>query len=284
MKTLITGPSGFIGKSLLQQKFEGEIHTLSRKPFNSSRVGIRQHYGDLHDIDLIKKLASLKFERVVHLAWQGLPDLAPDNNRLNFNLSKNFLDSLIDSGVKEINISGSCLEYGTLNELVNENTPGVNIGDFGQTKLELLDYVKSQLIPFRWFRIFYAYGPFQHKNSLLMQAYGNAKTGSSLIAREPTDSRDFIYVSDVARAISMLLQAKDAFGVFNIGSGKSVSSGTLINIVNQEMKVPLLADLQSSNSLKANYNKIEQACGWTPTIDISEGISEFLQWVVMHGN
>ena len=95
MKTLITGPSGFIGKSLLNQKFDGEIHTLSREPFNSDRIDIHHHFGDLHDKDMLMKIAKLKFERVVHLAWQGLPVLTPDNNRLNFNLSKNFLECLI---------------------------------------------------------------------------------------------------------------------------------------------------------------------------------------------
>ena len=284
MKTLITGPSGFIGKSLLNQKFDGEIHTLSRAPYNSDRKDIHQHYGDLHDKDILKKIGKLKFERVVHLAWQGLPVLTPDNNRLNFNLSKHFLECLIDSGVREVNVSGSCLEYGALSELVDETTSGVNIGDFGETKLELLDYLESQHIPFRWFRIFYAYGPFQHNNSLLMHAYRSAKMGSSFIARETRDSRDFIFVSDVARAISMLLQTKGAFGVFNIGSGKSISIGAMVNIVNQEMNVPLLTDVQGLDSLKANYNKIEQACGWTPTIDMSEGVSRFLQWVVMNEN
>ena len=284
MKTLITGPSGFIGKSLLNQKFDGEIHTLSREPFNSDRIDIHHHFGDLHDKDMLKKIAKLKFERVVHLAWQGLPVLTPDNNRLNFNLSKNFLECLIDSGVREVNVSGSCLEYGTVNGLVDETTLGVNICDFGQTKLELLDYLESQRVPFRWFRIFYAYGPFQHKNSLLMHAYRSAKMGSSFIAREAKDSRDFIFVSDVARAISMLLQTKGAFGVFNIGSGKSFSIGAMVNTVNQEMNVPLLIDVQGLDSLKANYNKIEQACGWAPTIDMNEGVSRFLQWVVMNEN
>jgi nucleoside-diphosphate-sugar epimerase len=56
----------------------------------------------------------------------------------------------------------------------------------------------------------------------------------------------------------------------------------MVNTVNQEMKAPLLTDVQGLDSLKANYNKIEQACGWTPTIDMSEGVSRFLQWVVMN--
>lgn len=280
MKTLITGSSGFIGKNLLQQNLGGEIHTLSRMPFNSGIIDIKQHYGDLHDIEMLKKMAMLKFERVIHLAWQGLPTLTQDNNRLNFNLSRNFLDCLLDSGVREVNITGSCLEYGALSQLVDENTPGENINDFGQTKLELLDYLKSQLVPFRWFRIFYAYGPFQHKNSLLMQAYLSAKGGNPLIPREARVSRDFIFVSDVARAISMLLQTSDAFGVFNIGSGASINIGTMLNIVNNKMNVPLLPDEQCLTSLRADYSKIEQACGWKPTTEISEGVSEFIKWAM----
>lgn len=278
MKTLITGPTGFIGKSLLQQEFVGEIHTLSRVPFNSNRKAVNQHYGDLHDTDFIKKLVRLRFERVVHLAWQGLPLLTPENNRINLKLSKNFIDILIDSGVQEINISGSCLEYGSLEELVSENTSGVNIGEFGQTKLELLDYLESQLVPYRWFRIFYAYGPFQHKNSLLTKAYDIAKMGSSLLASEPRVSRDFIFVDDVTRAIANLLQAKNAFGVFNIGSGKSTSIGAMINTLNKGMSVPLKRYKPSSDSLRANCKKIEEACGWTPSIEISEGVQEFIKW------
>jgi nucleoside-diphosphate-sugar epimerase len=284
MKTLITGSSGFIGKNLLQQNLEGEIHTLSRVPFDSGGVDIKQHHGDLHDSEILKKIAKLKFERVIHLAWQNLPALTPENNRLNFNLSKNLLNCLLDSGVREVNITGSCLEYGTLSELVEENTPGVNICDFGQTKLELLDYLKSQLVPFRWFRVFYAYGPFQHKNSLLMQAYLCAKGGSPLIPKGARDSRDFIFVSDVARAISMLMENKSAFGVFNVGSGESVNIGTILNFVNSIMNVPLQPEEQSSVSLKANYSKIEKACGWTPTTEISQGVSEFLKWAVRHAN
>ena len=284
MKTLITGATGFIGKSLLQQDFEGEIHTLSRGPFNSSRVGVNQHYGDLQDAHLIKKLAKLKFERVVHLAWQDLPALTPEINQSNFNISRNLINSLIDSGVQEVNISGSCLEYGTLDKLVDENTPGINIGNFGQTKLALLHYLESQSIPYRWFRIFYAYGPFQHINSLLMQAYSSAKMGSSLIAKEPKDSRDFIFVSDVARAISMLLQTKDTFGVFNVGSGNSTSIGSMINTLNQKMGIPLVPDVPSQDSLKANYKKIQEACGWAPTIEISQGVDKFMQWAATNAS
>jgi dTDP-6-deoxy-L-talose 4-dehydrogenase (NAD+) len=284
MKTLITGATGFIGKSLLDQEFGGEIHTLSRRPFNSNRVNIIQHYGDLKDADLIKKLGKLKFERLIHLAWQGLPILSPEINRLNLNMSRNFIDSLIDSGVQEVNVSGSCLEYGTLDKMVDENTIGINIGDFGETKLKLLDYLESQLIPYRWFRVFYAYGPFQHINSLLMQAYSSAQRGSSLIANEPNESKDFIFVSDVARAISMLLQTKDAFGIFNIGSGKSTSLGTLINTLNQEMNVPAIPDVLNLNSLRANHKKIQDTCGWAPTIDIGQGVSKFIQWAATNAS
>jgi dTDP-6-deoxy-L-talose 4-dehydrogenase (NAD+) len=204
-------------------------------------------------------LAKLKFERVIHLAWQGLPSLEPENNRSNFNISRDFIKILIDSGVQEVNVSGSCLEYGDLENLVDENTAGRNISDFGQTKLELLDYLATQEVPYRWFRIFYAYGPFQHKNSLLMEAYRSAKLGSPFFPNEPGVCKDFIFVDDVARAISRLLQTKDAFGVFNVGSGNSTSIGALVNTLNQEMRIPIQHFNPNPDGLKANCKKIEEA-------------------------
>ena len=278
MRTLVTGASGFIGKSLLSERLAGEIHLLSRSKHHGVNPNHVQHIGDLQDKGVVKKLCGLKFDRVIHLAWQGLPDLTEENNRLNLSLSKNFVKALIDSGIAEVNLVGSCLEYGDLDIEVDESSIGTNIGEFGEAKLDLLDFVSSQEVNFRWFRVFYAYGPNQHRQSLLSMAYESTLKGVPLDIRDPGIARDFIYVDDVSRAIRMLLDSSHSFGVFNVGSGKSTGVGELVDTLQAQMNLPSTNVREYKLSLRASYEKIKLACGWTPKVGIEQGVSNFIAW------
>lgn len=278
VRTLVTGASGFIGQSLLSQHLTGKIHLLSRSKLNTVNPNHVQHIGDLQDKGVVKKLAELKFDRVVHLAWQGIPELTDENNKLNLALSKNLIKAMIDSGVAEVNLVGSCLEYGDLATKVDESSIGTNIGEFGEAKLNLLDFISSEKIDFRWFRVFYAYGPHQHRQSLLSTAYESVIKGAPLNIRDPKLARDFIYVDDVSRAFRMLLDSPLSYGVFNVGSGNSTGVGELVDILQTQMNLPSMNMKEYELSLRANCEKIELACGWKPQVGIEKGVSKFIQW------
>lgn len=278
VRTLVTGASGFIGQSLLSHQLPGEVHILSRSKLPAGTPSHVQHIGNLQDGEVVKKLSSLKFDRVIHLAWQGLPELTEVNNKLNLVLSKNFVKAMIDSGVEEVNLVGSCLEYGDLDTKVDESSIGTNIGAFGEAKLDLLDFISAEKIDFRWFRIFYAYGPNQHRQSLLSAAYESVIKGAPFTIRDPKLARDFIYVDDVSRAIRMLLNSPLSYGVFNVGSGNSTGVGELVGTLQTQMNLPSMTIKEYELSLRANYEKIELACGWKPKVGIEQGVSKFIQW------
>jgi nucleoside-diphosphate-sugar epimerase len=280
MKTLITGASGFIGRHVLQHTLLGETHVLSRRPAKFQSPEIIQHQGDLCDLPRLKEVATLRFDRLVHLAWSGLPSLSRDNNQLNASVSKDLINVFSDAGVGEINMVGSCLEYGSLASLVSEEEIGTNVSEFGETKLEILDYLASNHPRYRWMRIFYAYGPYQHPNSLLRQGYLQAKKGEGLRLVDPTLSKDFIYVGDVASGISTLINKKSEFGIYNVGSGSSTSVGQMVNLVNERMGLPSNGYGDNPISLRADTRKIHNACGWTPTTNISAGVNKSVQWMI----
>ena len=278
MKTLITGASGFIGKSLIKQPLSGEIHTVSREQSSKKNSGVIEHFGDLQDTNFLKYLAKLKFERVIHLAWSDLPELTLKNNYVNLVTSKNFVKVMADSGASEINISGSCLEYGDLETCVSEDLTGTNIGHFGECKLDLLQTVQELGISYRWLRIFYAYGPNQHPNSLLSAAYESALKQVSFHPKDPTLARDFVFVSDVASAFVQLMNQKKATGVFNVGSGKSTGVLEMLSHLHSQLGAPRIDVKVSRPSLHADLRKIETACGWKPEVDHSEGVKRFIDW------
>ena len=191
MKTLITGASGFIGRALLKQNLMGDLHVATR--FSTPLpTGITVHFGDLSDQEFVRHLAEQEFEQVVHLAWEGLPNISEENNLRNLKISKQFLEILASSGVKDFQIAGSCLEYGDKTGQVKEEVIGENLSDFAATKIKLLEFVAGLGVAYKWHRIFYSYGPFQHDNSLLSSAFLSAKNGITFKLTNPYISRDLL--------------------------------------------------------------------------------------------
>jgi len=256
----------------------GEIHIVSRKPFVPFGDGIIDHVGNLEDINFVKRLAELKFDRLIHLAWVGLPELSPENNNLNLRISKEFIKIMVQSGVSEVNLTGSCLEYGELDVSVSEDSIGINIGQFGECKLELLQFIQELRIPYRWLRIFYAYGPNQHANSLLSAAFEKAKMQIPFYPKDPTAARDFVFVDDVASAFLMLLKKDNAHGIFNVGSGKSTGVTEILSLLYSRLDSIPFDTKVSRKSLHADWSKIQAACGWEPKVDLLEGVNRFIDW------
>jgi nucleoside-diphosphate-sugar epimerase len=278
MKTLITGASGFIGRALLKQNLMGDLHITSR----NSRLlplGITSHFGDLRDKEFVKYLADQEFERVIHLAWEGLPNLSEENSLRNLKTSKQLLEILASSGVEDFEIAGSCLEYGDITGQVNEEVIGENLTDFAAAKIKLLEFVAGLGVAYKWHRIFYSYGPFQHDNSLLSSAFLSAKDSVSLQLSNPNIARDFVYVDDVARAMCQLIQTPGVSGVFNIGSGKSTLVKDLVDALNSEMGLEVQDQVvEVSPALTADIKKITETCGWTPNVSIEQGVKKFVDW------
>jgi nucleoside-diphosphate-sugar epimerase len=278
MKTLITGSSGFIGRALLKQNLTGDLHVTSRVS-TSLPVGITGHFGDLSDQEFLKYLAEQEFEQVIHLAWEGLPNLSEENNLRNLEISKKILEILASSGVEDFQIAGSCLEYGDKTGQVNEEVIGENLSDFADTKIKLLEFVAGLGVAYKWHRIFYSYGPFQHDNSLLSSAFLSAKNGVSLKLSNPNISRDFVYVDDVAKAMSQLIETPGVSGIFNIGSGKDTLVKDLVDALNSKMGLEIQDQVvEVSPALTADIKKITETCGWTPDVSIEQGVKKFVDW------
>ena len=278
MKTLLTGASGFIGKALLRQNLSGDIHVVSRNSFLFP-AGITAHFGDLGNQEFLEYLGAQAFDRVIHLAWEGLPNLSEEYNFRNLSTSKRFLEVLSSSGVKDFHIAGSCLEYGEITGSVNEKMTGKNLSNFALNKISLLEFLSDLGVGYKWYRIFYAYGPHQHKNSLLSSAFSTAKKRVPFALNNPSLLRDFIFVADVAKAISLLVEKPDVNGIFNIGSGEGILAIDLVNALYVQMGLEIQDRvIEKGPSLTADLRKIHETCGWLPEISIEEGVKSFLEW------
>lgn len=113
------------------------------------------------------------------------------------------------------------------------------------------------------------------------------RQGKSLpIFEDGLESRDFVHVTDVARAVALAL-ATDVgmFDVFNVGFGEPVSvmeiattlmrklGGTIEPHVTGEYRV---GDIRHCY---ADISRIGQMLGYRPQVDIDTGLDRFVAWV-----
>ena len=279
MKTLVLGASGFIGSAFLKQDLKENIEIVTRNnTLNTTKY--KKHVGDIKDKSFLRNLVKQKFEKVINLAWEGLPDLSEQNTKRNLEVQLNLIKTFADSGTKQFDIAGSCLEYGNFEGKAREIDIGSDLTDFAKSKLEILEFLQTQNLKHRWFRMFYVFGPKQHNKSLLTLAYLNAKQGSILKLKNPNTSRDFVYVHDVASAINKLTSNPSSQGVFNIGTGKPTGITQLVSKVYAHFGLDFdVLETNQTRSLIADTTRIKEVCDWNPIYTIESGIDQYINWV-----
>lgn len=295
MRIFITGASGFIGKNILELLSSGsnKLLLLARDKRELGSLGrYKQNaiFSDLKNIAYLQKdIKDFNPQVLIHLAWEGIPDFTFKMCKRNLDNSLALINFIInETDCKKIIISGSCLEYGRTNGECRESDP-VNINSlFAWTKYSLYCYLNftckeldKDLI---WFRIFYAYGPGQRKESLIPSLISSFKKRIEPDIDGALNAHDFIHVRDIAQAFRQAVDKKVKSGIYNLGTGKSIRVIDICKIteriINGETRLPnrIKLNRHSKKTLNfwANINKTKKALSWTPNISIKSGIASYL--------
>ena len=146
---------------------------------------------------------------------------------------------LAETSCKRIVVTGSCFEYGKQRGRIKEDSALKPFSAFSAAKNSLHQLgskiAKKNNMQFIWTRLFYVYGPGQRQNSLIPYIINCVKEGKKPDIKTPLSKNDFIYVKDIADAISMILKKCSKSAVYNIGSGESTSVQDIIKIVNDNL-------------------------------------------------
>jgi nucleoside-diphosphate-sugar epimerase len=276
MKTLVTGATGFIGSNLVKLLGNESFYYLTNNRSLPEQY-VNQLKGKLGQDDTMERIYNEKFERLIHLAWEGLPERNSTMNAKNLNYSKNIIKTVISSNRNcEINITGSCFEYGEISGNVRENQVPQNVNEFGKAKLDLLRYVKKQTDNYRWFRLFFVYGPNQHQNSLINFVNKKLREGSEVILDRPDICNDYIYVGDAVEIMWKLIKINECKGIINIGTGMLKSNLEVLNIIKQIYGSSSITQRDAGTAqrigLKANIEKVKRFIPDLKFIRLEEGV------------
>lgn len=238
MKIAVTGATGFIGRHLVAELDRRSLPAVlvcrSADRVPSTRGHHRVVIRDIGDPARDAFEALGRPDTLIHLAWGGLPNY---NSLHHFEaelpIQYAFVKQLVESGLRNCFVTGTCFEYGHQSGQLREDTvtsPGNPYGFAKDTLRRQLEFLQRST-PFNltWARLFYLYGEGQASGSLLPQISKAVAQGSAEFAMSGGEQlRDYLPVDVVAAHLVSLALAGGDNGVVNICSGAPISVRALV--------------------------------------------------------
>jgi nucleoside-diphosphate-sugar epimerase len=295
MNIFVTGGTGFIGtpvvNQLVKDGHEVLLLCIEEEPLPLTLDSKKIHVirGNLDRLDSWETIVT-KFEpqAALHMAWEAIPTYDYKTSTKNLIYGLNLIKQLTEMGCKKILCTGSCWEYGKKTGKLTEEMVAKPTNAFTAAKHSLYlmgkEIAKENNAEFIWTRLFYVYGPGQKSHSLIPHIIDSIRSGKELDIKTPHTKNDFVYVEDVAHAITLLLSKKVRWDLYNIGSGSSTEIIDVINMVYElyGMKKRYNPPKRASSTdvpvdFWADISRVTADVGWTPQYSIYEGIKKTVQ-------
>ncbi len=280
---------------------------------------VKNYAIDLCDRDAVNKMyrENPDIDGIIHFAaFKSVPE-SVENPLLYYHNNMESLINMLDA-IKEFKIpyfifSSSCSVYGDIDKLpVNEETPLNPISPYGSTKKMgeqvVKDFTRSyahvKAVLLRYFNPAGAHisgkngeVPYhRHANLVPMitqTAAGRLKEttvfGNDYDTRDGTCIRDYVHVSDIARAhvdaLSYLEKNSEAppCSIFNLGTGMGVSVMEMINAFEKVSGVKLNYRIgkRREGDVEAIYSdsaRVQKILGWVPKYSLEDMMLSAWKW------
>lgn len=263
-KILVTGATGFIGnyviKELLKINYSviassSSIENAQNKawyksvqyiPFNLKEFDTQIDYYNYFDMP----------DAMIHLAWEGLPNYKADfHTEINLPRHLSFLNNIIEHGLSNLTVTGTCFEYGMQEGCLNEemDTKPANAYAIAKDTLrkKLQDIQEKKSFNLKWLRLFYMYGAGQSPNSLLSQLDKALNNGDVIFNMSGGEQeRDYLPIGKVAENIVKVAVQNNITGIINCCSGEPIKVKEFVK-----------------KYIEASHQKIELNLGYYPYAD-----------------
>jgi UDP-glucose 4-epimerase len=310
-RTLVTGGAGFIGSELVRQLaaqgcqvvvvdnlVNGRRENLERLPADLVQVvvaDIRQNerMADLmQGVDIVFHLACLGVRHSMHSPHE--------NHEVNATATLKLLSVARAAGVKRFVYVSSSEVYGTARWVpMTEEHPTFPMTVYGASKLAGECYARAFYRTYDYptivVRPFNTYGPRCHhegdSGEVIPRFLLRCLAGRPMVIfGDGTQTRDFTYVSDIAKGILMAVLADDAIGqTINLGSGREIAINELAREVAAVVGRPDAAvihdDPRPGDTLRlcADTTKACQLLGFEPEVTLREGLVRLRDWYLSLG-
>ena len=296
---VVTGGAGFIGSHMVDRLLDegyrvhvvdnlvgGRLENLAHRAGDSNLVVETRDIRDLPPDD--KLFAGADY--VFHFA--GIGDIVPSIDKPVDYMSTNVLGTVKvlecarHAKVRKLVYAASSSCYGLAEVPTREDAPICPEYPYALSKYmgeeAVLHWGRVYKLPVNSIRIFNAYGT----RSKTSGAYG-AVFGVFLaqkLAGKPftlvgdgTQRRDFLFVTDIARAFFLAATTKHVNQVFNLGAGNPQTVNYLIELLGGGEVIRLPKRPGEPDCTWADIAKIHRDLGWKQLVSFEEGVGHMLK-------
>ncbi|WP_394224084.1 dTDP-glucose 4,6-dehydratase [Priestia aryabhattai] len=310
MNILITGGAGFIGMNFVQYLLRNTGYHITvidsltyashPKEINSLTSNSRFRFikGNIVNNNDIERVMDQQYEAIVHFAAESHVDnsIQSADKFIQTNIVGTYylLNQLIKGYAKKMIHISTDEVYGTLNSTqqpFTEQSPLLPNNPYSATKassdLLVRSYYETFKLPLITTRCSNNFGPFQNIEkfipTIVYSAFNNNKIP---VYGDGLQIRDWLFVEDHCKAISLVLEKGKVGEVYNIGGGNERKNIDVVKQILEIMQKPenLIEFVEDRKGHDRRYaidsSKLQNELGWKQTHSFDQSLEKTVQWYI----
>jgi UDP-glucose 4-epimerase len=295
---VVTGGAGFIGSHMVDLLLaEGcRVHVidnlvggrLQNLEHHRGHASLRVDTRDVRDL----RPGDVLFAGARHVFhFAGIGDIVPSIDRPADYMAANVLGtvSVLEAAraakVEKLVYAASSSCYGLAEQIPTTETAPIRCEyPYALSKYQgeqaVLHWGRVYRLPVNVIRIFNAYGTRSKTSGAYGAVFGvflaqKLKGKPFTVVGDGTQRRDFLYVTDVARAFLLAARTPAVNEIFNLGAGQPQTVNRLVELLGGST-IHLPKRPGEPDCTWADISKIQRELGWKPEVSFEEGVRRML--------
>jgi nucleoside-diphosphate-sugar epimerase len=290
---MVTGASGFLGSWIC--RILAAEHNVFALVKNDSRL--HNLYG-IQNLEILRGdtanwprlLKSISPSALILSHWWGVGNSYRDDFRQLENTSsfQALIDAAISSNIDNIIGIGSQAELGPISHSIDENQIDAPTTVYGEAKVAarkvLFSETKNTNTRSTWMRIFSTYGPLDYGTWLIPETIEALSLNKRMDLTLGEQRWSYLHAFDLGMAFLHIVNNPSVTGVINVGNPHLISIREVTQMIGNYFNRTDLLNYGAIPYKEDQVMHLQPKCetlgrlGWTPKIDISEGIIQTIRW------
>lgn len=300
-RAIVTGGAGFIGSHMVDLLIDRGFHVAVIDNLMRGDLRKIEHHRneprlDVHQVDMATLPSDSPIFQDVDYVFHfgGLGDIVPsieqplEYTHANMTGTLSVLEAARHANVKKFIYAASSSCYGA-----NPATPTPESAAiqpeypyaFSKWAAEeaVFHWGKVYGLPVASIRMFNVYGPRVRTTGVYGAVFGvflaqKLNGRPFTVVGDGTQTRDFVYVTDVCRAFLLAAESDISGEVYNLGAGNPQSVNRLVELIGGEVTyIPKRPG--EPDCTWADISKIQRMLGWAPETSFEDGVANMLRHI-----